>query len=106
MKKIKSNYNNNKFKISSPTWHDAFDLPDGFYSISDIQDYFAFIIKKHETLTENPPIQIYPNKIISRIIFKVKTGYKLDLLSPEAMKLLESTKEDVDKDKNGEDVQN
>ena len=72
---------------------------DGSYSISDIQDYFEFIIKKHETLTESPPIQIYPNKIKNRIIFKVKTGYKLELLSPETMKLLGSTKKVVDKDK-------
>ena len=103
-KNIKSAYNNNKFKISAPTWNDEFDLPDGSYSISDIQDYFEFIIKKHETLTENPPIQIYPNKIKNRIVFKVKTGYKLELLSPETMKLLGSAKKDVDKDKDGEDV--
>ena len=44
-KNIKSEYNNNKFKISAPTWNDTFDLPDGFYSISDIQYYFEFIIK-------------------------------------------------------------
>ena len=61
-KTIKSAYNNNKFKNSGPTWNDTFDLPDGSNSIADIQDYFEFI-KKHETLTENPPIQIYPNKI-------------------------------------------
>ena len=91
-KNIKSEYNNNKFKISAPTWNDTFDLPDGSYSISDIQDYFEFIIKKHETLTENPPIQIYPNKIKNRIVFKKKTGYKLELLTPETMKLLGSTK--------------
>ena len=103
-KNIKSEYNNNKFKISAPTWNDTFDLPDGSYSISDIQDYFEFIIKKHEALTENPPIQIYPNKIKNRIIFKVKTGYKLELLSPETMKLLGSTKNDVGKDKIVEDV--
>ena len=60
---IKSEYNNNKFKISALTWNDTFDLPDSSYSIADIQDYFEFIIKKHETLTENPPVQIYPNKI-------------------------------------------
>ena len=100
-KNIKSAYNNNKFKISAPTWNDEFDLPDGSYSIADIQDYFEFIIKKHETLTENPPVQIYPNKIKNRIVFKVKTGYKLELLSPEMMKLLGSTKQDVDKDKDG-----
>ena len=62
-KNINSEYNSNKFKISAPTWHDTFDLPDGSYSIANIQDYFEFITKKHETLTENPPIQIYPNKI-------------------------------------------
>ena len=70
----------------------------------DIQGYFEFIIKKHETLTENPPVQIYVNKIKNRIVFKIKTGYKLELLAPETMKLLGSTKKDVDKDKNGENV--
>ena len=53
---IKSEYINNKFKISAPTWNDTFDLPDGSYSINDIQDYFKFIIKIYETLIENPPI--------------------------------------------------
>ena len=81
-------------------------MPDGSYSIADIQDYFEFSIKKHKTLTENPPVQICPNKIKSRIVFKVKTktGYKLELLSPETMKLLRSTKGDVDQDKDGEDM--
>ena len=97
-KNIKSEYSNNKFKISAPTWNDTFDLPDGSYSIADIQDYFEFIIKKHENLTENP------NKIKSRIVFKIKTGYKLELLTPETMKLLGSTKKDVDSDKNSENV--
>ena len=46
-KNIKSEYENNKFKISSPTWNDTFDLPDCSYSIEDIQDCFEFIIKKH-----------------------------------------------------------
>ena len=55
-KNIKTECKNNKFKILAPTWNDTFDLPDGSYSISDIQDYFDFIIKKHETLTENQPI--------------------------------------------------
>ena len=85
-KNIKSIYNSNKFKISVPTWNDEFDFLDGSYSTSDIQDYFEFIIKKHETLTENPPIQIYRNKIKSRVIFKIKTGSKLELLFPETMK--------------------
>ena len=91
-KNIKSANNNNKFKIYAPTWNDEFDLPDGSCSTADIQDYFEFIIKKHETLAENPPVQIYPNKIKNRIVFKVKTGYKLELLSPETRKLLGRTK--------------
>ena len=68
-KNIKSEYNNNKFKISAPTWNDTFDLPDGSYSIADIQDYFEFIIKKHKILTANPPVQIYPNTIKNRTVF-------------------------------------
>ena len=91
-KKIKSAYSNNKFKIWGATWNDTFDLPDGSYSIEDIQDYFEFIIKKRETLTENPPIQIYPNKIKNRNVFKIKTGYKLELWTLETMRLLGSTK--------------
>ena len=50
---IKSSYNNNNFKISAPTWSDEFELPDGSYSISDIQDYFEYIFKKH---SQNPSI--------------------------------------------------
>ena len=95
-KNIKSAYSNSKLKVSAPSQNDEFDLPDGSYSIEDIQDYIEFIIKKHETLAKNPAIQIYQNKIKKRIVFKVKTGCKLELLSPETMKLLESTKKDVD----------
>ena len=91
-KNIKSAYNNNKFQISAPTWNDTFDLPDVFYFIADIQDYFEFTFKKYEALTENRPVQIYPNKIKNRIMFKIKTGYKLELLSLKTMKLLGSTK--------------
>ena len=103
-KNIKSEYNNNKFKISLPTWDDIFDLTNGSYSIADSQDFFEFIIKKHETLTEDPPIEVYPNKIKNRLAFKRKTGYKLELLTPEIMRLLGSTKKDVDTNKNGEIV--
>ena len=81
-------------------------MPDGSYSKANIQDYFEFTIKKHETLAENPPVQIYPNKIRSRIVFKVKIRYKLELLSSETMKLFGSLKKDVDQDKDGEDVPN
>ena len=94
---IKSAYNNNKIEISAPTWNDKFNLPDGSYSMVDIQDYFALIIKKRKTLAENRPIQIHPNKIKNMIVFKIKTGYKLTLLSPEKMKLLGSSKKDLDK---------
>ena len=61
-KNIKSSYNNNKFKISAPTWSDKFELPDGSYSISDIQDYFEYILKKHSENVDNPSIIIYVNK--------------------------------------------
>ena len=66
-KDIKSEYKNNKFEIHAPTWNDEFNLPDGPYSVSDIQDYFEYIIKKHETIEDNPPIQIYVNKMKNRI---------------------------------------
>ena len=55
-------------------------------------------------MTENPPVQIYRNRIKNRIVFKIKTGYKLELLTPKTMKLLGSTKKEVDKDKDGENV--
>ena len=91
-KNIKSAYNNNKFKISAPTLNDEFYLPDGSYSVSDIQDFFEYIIKKHETIADIPPAQIYTNKIKNRIVFKIKSCYKLELLSSETMRLLGSTK--------------
>ena len=77
-KNIKSVYSNNKFKISAPTWNDEFNLPDGSYFVSDIQDYFEYIIKKLETIADNPSVQIYVNKIKTRIAFKIKKGYKLN----------------------------
>ena len=86
------------------TWNDEFDLPFGSYSISGIQDYFEYVIKKHKTLTQNPSVQIYVNRMKNKIVFKIKTGCKLELLSPETMKLLGSAKKDVDQSKVGEDV--
>ena len=103
-KNIKSSYNNNKFKISAPTWNEEFKLPDGSYSISDIQDYFEYILKKHSESVDNPSIRIYVNKIENRITFKIKSGYYLELLTPETMKLLGSTENKITKDKNGENV--
>ena len=78
---INLKYNNNKFKISGPTWSETFDLPDGSYAIPDIQNYFLKMIQKHEPTietNENSPILIYPNGVKNRISFKIKTGYKLE----------------------------
>ena len=80
---------NNKFKISGPAWNQKFTLPDGSHSATDNQDYFEYIIKKHETLTDDPPIITYVNKIENRITFKIKTGHYLKLLTSETIKLLE-----------------
>ena len=103
-KNIKKSYKNNKFKISAPTWTEEWEVPDGSYSVSDIQDYFEYILKKHGEKTDNLSIKIYVNKIENRITFKVKTAYYLELLMLEAMKLLGSTKSKITKDKNGENV--
>ena len=89
-KNVKSIYSNNKFKMSAPTWNKTFDLPDGSYNISEIQDYIEYIIKKHETIGKTAPILIYANTINNRIVFKIKSGYKLELLSKETMELLGS----------------
>ena len=71
-KNIKSECNNNKIKIHVLTWIDEFNLPDGSYSVSDIQDYFEYIIKKHETIADNPPVLIYANKIKNTMVFEIK----------------------------------
>ena len=89
-KNIKSSYNKNKFKTSSQTWNDEFELPDGSYSISDIQGYSEYIYKKHGENID--------------VTFKIKNGYSFELLTPETMKLLGSTKNKIAKDKNVENV--
>ena len=91
-KNVKSIYKNNKLRISAPTWNETFELPDGSYNIPAIQIYLEYVIKKHETIADTAPILIYANKINNRIVFKTKTGYKLELLSKETMKLLGSIK--------------
>ena len=105
---IKSPYNNNKFKISAPTWNEEFTLPDGSYSVSDIQDYFEYILKKHReknfSKDNKPLVKIYTNKIKNRIIFKIKNRYSFELLTKETMKLLGSTENKITKNKNGENV--
>ena len=101
-KNVKSDYNNNKFKISALTWNDTFDVPDGSYSIAALRNYFEYIIKKHETIAEVSPVLIYVNEINNRIVFKIKSGYKLELLSKETMRLLGSSSDTIDGDKNSE----
>ena len=119
-KNIKSSSNNNKSKISAPTWNDEFELPDGSYSVLDIPDYFEYVLKKHgedidsdsdndsdtdtDTDTNKPSVQIYVNKSENRVTFEIKNGYTLELLTPETIKLLGSTENKITKDKNGENL--
>ena len=103
-KNIRQQYKNNDLKIIAPTWNYEFELPDGSYTVSDIQDYIKYIIKKHETLPTVIPIHIYINTIINRLLFKIKDRYKLELETPETMKLFDNTKELIEKSKNGENV--
>ena len=70
LKNIKSSYKNNKFKISSPTWSDEFELPDGSYSISDVQDYFEYILNTYSEIVDNPSIKMYVIEIENRVTFK------------------------------------
>ena len=79
-------------------------MPDGSYSISDIQDYFEYILKEHSESVDDPPIEIFVSKNENRITFKIKNGYYLELLTPETMKLLGSTESKVTKAKNGQNV--
>ena len=92
-------YNNNEFKTSAPTWNDTFELLDESYSVSDIQDYFEHILKKHGEDIDKPSVQIYVNKIENSVTFKIKNGYSLELLTPGTMKLLGSTENKIPKTK-------
>ena len=62
-KTIKSSYKNNNFKVSAPTWNNKFEQHDGWYSVSNIQDYFEYIFKKHGEIIDHPSVKIYVNKI-------------------------------------------
>ena len=100
-KNIKSQYNSNKFQL-----HLRMIL---FICLMVLTQFLTFrtilsLSSKNTKLTENPPVQIYPNKIKNRTVLKIKIGYKLELLTPETMKLLGSTKKDVEKDKDDENV--
>ena len=102
----KESYKNNKFKISAPTWNEECEVSDWSYSISDVPDYFEYILKKHvEKINDNNlSIKIYKNKIENRITFKSKTGYYLEPLAHETVKLLGSITDKITKDKNEENM--
>ena len=74
----------NPNKISAPTWNDKFELLDGSNSVSDIENYFEYILKKHGENINNPAVRIYVTK--NRITFKVKSGYSLELEHLEHLK--------------------
>ena len=103
-KNIKNSCNNNKFKISATKWNDKFELPYGQYSVSNIQDCFEYILKKHGENSDKPSVQLYVSKIENSFTFKIKNGYSVELLTPEIMKILGSTENKKTKDKNGENV--
>ena len=84
--------------------NESFDLPAGSNSVLDIQDYFEHIIKKHETVADNLSIRLCGNNIENMITFKMKTGYYLDLLSSDIMKMVGSTKSKMVKEENNERV--
>ena len=100
-KNVKSSYNNIKLTISAPTWSEEFKIPDGSYSISDIQDCFEYILKKYSENIDNPSIRIYVIKLKIELHLKLKMDI---LLTPETMKLRGSTESKITKDKNGENM--
>ena len=73
-KNIKMSYKNNEFKRSAPTWNDEFEFPNGLYSVSENQDYFEYILKKHGKKTDDPSRKKYVNTTENRITFRIKTG--------------------------------
>ena len=89
MEKYKKSYKKNTFKTSAPTWNEKLELPDRSYFVCDIQDYFEYIIKNHQTITDNPPVRIYVNKIENRITFRILKRYYPKLLTTETMILIE-----------------
>ena len=104
MGKYKKSHAKNKFKIPAPMWNDKFKLPDESYSASYIKGYFEYILKKYGEKTDNLSTRIYVNKIENGIRFKIKTGYHLQILTPNTMKLLGNTNSKRTQDENGKNV--
>ena len=104
LKTIKMSCKNNKFKMPAPIWNEEFELPDGSYSISDIEDCFEHTLKRYREKAVHPSIRIYTDKIENRITFKIKIRVFLELLTPERMKSLGSTKSKITKVENSKNV--
>ena len=73
LRNVTKKLNNGKFKITTPSWSEEFELPEGSYTVKDIDNYFQFIVKKH-TKDHKDDIKIYVNKIANRVTFKLNTG--------------------------------
>ena len=97
-------YEYNKFKMSRTIWDKELALYYGWFSVSVIHNFFEYFIKKQEAITDKSSVQIYVKKIQRRITFKIKTGYYIELWTPDIVKLLGSTGRRITKDKNGEKV--
>ena len=104
MEKHKTTVQKQQTQNNSSKWNDDFELPEGSYPVSDIQDYIEYIIKKQETLPTNSCIHICISRINNKLVFKVKDRHTLELQTPETMKLFGGTKKLIDKTKNGENV--
>ena len=104
MEKHKTTVQKQQTQNNSSKWNDDFELPEGSYPVSDIQDYIEYIIKKQETLPTNFCIHICISRINNKLVFKVKDRHTLELQTPETMKLFGGTKNLIDKTKNGENV--
>ena len=96
---LKKSYKTINLKYQAPTWNKEFELPDRSYSVSDIQEYFEYIFRKHGEKNDNSSTKIYVNKIENRITIRIKRAYYLELLTPKTMKLLESIKSEINKTK-------
>ena len=93
--------NNGKFKIMTPSWNEEFELPEGSYTVADINDYFQFIVEKH-TKDHKDDIKIYVNKTANRVTFKLKTGVILELMTPETQRFLGSSTNAITSEINGD----
>ena len=102
-KNVTKKMNNGKFKITAPSWSKEFELPEGSYSIGDIDAYFKYIVEKHTKYHEGD-IEIYANKTKNRVTFKMADRVTLELMSPETQKFLVVSKRVLTGEVNGDKV--